>query len=831
MMFANLQSLHSVHSRQARSLSIALPILILLLSLLFRVEASTLEFSAVSTTKASENRTFASNTFANNGASSEKGARVSPNLVIRASDLPLMRAAINDTGRFATKYQALKTFVDQQMQLPITVPVPADGGGGYTHERHKKNYQLMFNAGLIYQLSQDKQYADFVRDMLLSYAKLYPKLGLHPKRKIKSQNPGKFFWQSLNEAVWLVYTIQAYDLIYNALSSSDITTIEDNLLKPVALFLSEGQPSTFNKVHNHGTWATAGVGMAGYVMNQPEWVEKALYDLQKSGKGGFLRQLDQLFSPQGYYNEGPYYQRYALMPFITFAQAIDNNQPERDIFSYRDGIILKAISTTIELSYNGLFFPINDAIKSKGIDTIELVNGVTLAYGLTGDTGLLDIAKQQNQIALSGNGLKVAKALDQQLTTPYQYQSIAFGDGATGNEGALVIMRQHSERERSEQGQTLLFKPAAQGLGHGHFDKLTWQFYDGGNEIVSDYGAARFLNVEAKFGGRYLPENKSYAKQTVAHNTLVVDEQSHFDGKVSVGNANHPELLFFETTEMAETSKTPSTTQQRKAQNSKTKATVASAEIKTAYRDADLKRTLALVTLKTNTGSEKPLALDIFSVTSKKSRQFDLPLHYQGQLIDTNFDRQAFTESLSPLGKNNGYQHLWLTAQATPAKGIAQVTWLNDNGKFYTQTSIADGDTQALFTRLGANDPHFNLRNEAGFIYRKKQAKAHTFVSVLEPHGQYNPAQEFTVSATSQVSGLIHKIDGELDLIEVLLVNGERFLIAINQAHQLTPKNHKTRFNYNNNNYQTNGRLTVIQLPSTALTQQVNNVQLQEDLS
>src|SRR5258708_19581753 len=35
-----------------------------------------------------------------------------------------------------------------------------------------------------------------------------------------------------------------------------------------------------------------------------------------------------------------------------------------------------------------------------------------------------------------------------------------------------------------------------------------------GREIISDYGSARFLNVEQKFGGRYLPENKSFAKQT-----------------------------------------------------------------------------------------------------------------------------------------------------------------------------------------------------------------------------------------------------------------------------------------------------------------------------
>lgn len=705
-------------------------------------------------------------------------AKQGPNLVVSYKELPEMRAALGEKGRYADTYLAVKARIDQQILLPIQVPVPKDGGGGYTHERHKKNYQLMYNAGLIYQLSQDKKYAHYVRDMLLEYAELYPTIDVHPKRKVKSQNPGKLFWQSLNEAVWLVHTIQAYDLVYDALEQTDIKTIEADLLKPVAIFLSEGQPSTFNKVHNHGTWATAGVGMAGYVMNEPEWVEKALYDLEKSGKGGFLRQLDELFSPQGYYNEGPYYQRYALMPFVTFAKAIDNNEPERKIFEYRDGIVLKAITTTVELSYNRLFFPINDAIKSKGTDTIELVHGVTVAYGLTANTGLLDIANQQKQIILTGDGLKVAQALDAGLATPYQYQSVAFGDGADGKQGALVVMRQDAQGE-----QALLFKPAGQGLGHGHFDKLTWQFYDNGAEIVSDYGAARFLNVEAKFGGRYLPENKTYAKQTVAHNTVVVDEQSHFNANTQVGNENHPELLFFETNKQG---------------------TVSSAKIDTVYEDVELLRTLALVKLPE---SGKPIAFDIFSVKSSNAHQYDLPLHYQGQLIDSNFERGAFVKQLSALGENNGYQHLWLTAKSTPKNGLARVTWLNDNGRFYSHTSITDGKTQALFTRIGANDPHFNLRNEAAFIYRKTDTKAHRFVSVLEPHGEYNPSKEFTLSAQSSVSGLSYQRDGNLDLVELTLTNNNRYLLAINNQEVGSAK-----FSYKNTDYQFDGRFLLIQL-------------------
>ena len=704
----------------------------------------------------------------------------SPNLVFSYKELPEMRAAIASKGRYAQAYKQTKSNVDKQLALPIVVPVPADGGGGYTHERHKNNYQTMYKAGIVYNLSGDKKYADFVRNMLLEYAVLYPTLDVHPKRKVKAQNPGKLFWQSLNEAVWLVHTIQAYDLVREAISVADQSKIEQNLLKPVAIFLSEGQPSTFNKVHNHGTWATAGVGMAGFVLNEPEWVEKALYDLDKSGKGGFFRQLDELFSPQGYYNEGPYYQRYALMPFVTFAKAIENNQPERKIFEYRDGILLKAITTTIELNYNGLFFPINDAIKSKGIDTIELVHGVAIAFGLTGDTGLLDIANQQQQIILMGDGLKVAQALDAGLATPYQYQSMALGDGASGTEGALVVMRQESQGE-----QALVFKPAAQGLGHGHFDKLTWQFYDKGNEIVSDYGAARFLNVEAKYGGRYLPENNSYAKQTIAHNTLVVDEKSHFDGQTKVGNQHHPELLFFETNQLG---------------------SISSAKIDTAYADVELKRTMALVTLP---DTDNTFVFDIFKVNSENTHQYDLPVHYQGQLIETNFERGAFTQQISALGKSSGYQHLWLTAQTTPDNGLSQVTWLNDNGRFYTQTAIVDGNTEALFTRIGANDPQFNLRNETAFIYRKKAAKAHTFVSVLEPHGQYNPSKEFTVAAKSTIAAIEYSIQGDIELLEISLVTDQRYLFAFN--HTVENKQNNT-FTYQKNNFSFNGRFTLFEL-------------------
>ncbi|MDN3379768.1 MULTISPECIES: alginate lyase family protein [unclassified Pseudoalteromonas] len=709
-------------------------------------------------------------------ASSVSLANEHPNLVLTQADVTDMRQAVDQTGSFSKRFNTVKSQLDAQLNLPITVPLPKDAGGGYTHERHKENYKLMYQAGVLYQLSGEPKYAQYVRDMLLEYVNLYPKIGLHPKRK--NQNPGKLFWQILNEAVWLVHTIQAYDAVASALSEDEQQRIENGILKPVAAFLSTESPGTFDKVHNHGTWATAAVGMTGYVIDDQKLVEQALYGLDKSGKAGFLRQVDELFSPQGYYTEGPYYQRYALLPFITFAKAIANNEPKRDIFGYRDGVILKAIKATIDLSYNGLFFGINDAIKDKGIDTVELVQGVTIAYGLTGDPQLLDIAKRQEQIILTGDGLKVANALDAHKEQSYQFTSQEFGDGSSGKDGALVVLRAGEEND-----QTVVFKATSQGMGHGHFDKLNWIFYDHGNEIVTDYGAARFLNVEAKFGGRYLPENNSFAKQTIAHNTVIVDETSHFNGDVTTAEKYAPTVHYF-------------------VDDKNLKLT--SASIDTAYDGVNLSRTMALLTVEENTPS---VVIDIFDVQSDKPHQYDLPLQYNGHFIDSNFAIKNNSEVRRPLGKQDGYEHLWLTASAKPESDNTKITWLNSNGRFYTQTSVADDNTHILFTQTGANDPNFNLRNQSAFIQRVENTNKHQFISVIEPHGEYNPSKEYTLQGTSRVSQISSEKLANVQVVEIKFINGKTALLAINQNKELS----KQSFSYKGKKHTFGGRYLLVQ--------------------
>jgi hypothetical protein len=163
------------------------------------------------------------------------------------------------------------------------------------------------------------------------------------------------------------------------------------------------------------------------------------------------------------------------------------------------------------------------------------------------------------------------------------------------------------------------------------------------------------------------------------------------------------------------------------------------------------------------------------------------------------------------LGKENGYQHLWLKAQAQPKSGLSQITWLNDNGRFYTNSSIMDGDSSLIFTQIGANDPLFNLRNENAFINRKTKSKNHTFVNVLEPHGEYNPSKEFTIGAVSKVQKLSHKKVKNIDVVAISLEGNKRYLLAFNSAKNVKA-NQPNTFSFNGSTYQFDGRFKFFEI-------------------
>jgi hypothetical protein len=545
------------------------------------------------------------------------------------------------------------------------------------------------------------------------------------------------FWQCLNDSNWLVYVSQAYDCIYNYLTEEERNKLETNLFKPFADHISVDSPQFYQRVHNHSTWGNAAVGMIGLVMDDKELIDRALYGikdlkldanakdddggfLNKDGKAGFLANIEEPFSPDGYYNEGPYYQRYAMYPFLIFAEGLHNVKPELKIFEYKDGVLLKSINALLNLSdADGDFFPLNDGQKGMSYFNDALVTAVDISYHFgSQDPGLLSIAEKQNKVLLDDSGLAVALGIKNGQVKPFEKKSINLSDGPDGTQGGVGILR-NDDLE-------LVFKYAAQGSSHGHYDKLSYSLYERAEEVIQDYGLARFVNIEQKGGGNYLKENKTWAKQTIAHNTITQNETSHFNGEYEIGSQYHPDLHYFS------------------SDNASVK--VVSAKDVNAYPGTEMLRTMAIIK---DEDFEKPYMLDIMKVTSNKSNQYDFPFYYFGQLLQTNFEYTT-PNTLKPLGTKNGYQHLYVEATAKANNGNSKFSWFNNN-KFYTLTSVTDNVDELLFTRIGANDPEFNLRRDPALLLRRKNSQNTTFVSIIESHGSYSPVSESAVNSNSSI--------------------------------------------------------------------------------
>lgn len=651
-----------------------------------------------------------------------RGQSGHPDIFLTRTDAAAIRASAGKYPLLDRTMAQAKRTMDSAFARPIDVPPPGEAGG-YAHERHKQNYREMQLAGALWQITGDARYPRFVRDMLEKYAVLYPTLGAHPLAK--NQAPGKLFHQSLNEANWLVATAIAYDCVFDWLTSANRARFEANVFRPMAEWLSVTQAREFDRIHNHGTWAVAAVGMIGYVMRDTSYVNRALYGTKRNRSGGFLRQLDLLFSPDGYYMEGPYYIRYALQPFFQFAEAIERRQPSLGIYRYRGGILKKALYSAVQTAYpNGVFPPINDASRTMAIDAPEVVLALDLAYERYGASrNLLGAAALQNEVVLSAAGLKVARDMGAAKQSPaMDFGSVEFTDGPRGDEGGLGILRAGSGRDAT----MLLMKYGVHGEGHGHFDKLHFVFFDAGREVIPDYGFSRWINIEPKVGGRYLKENESWAMQTVAHNTVVVDQRSQSGARHASADSVSGTRHFFDTHD--------STVQ------------VMSARDTVSYAGVRQQRTMLLVR---DVRLPYPVVVDLFRTTSIAEHSYDFPVHFRGQLIATSVKYQASTTRMDALGTGGGYQHLWKEAAATTGDPV-KLTWLDGN-RFYTVTTAGAPGTDVIFARTGAGDPDFNLTSEPAMLIRRRAAST-MFASVIEPHGFFSEPGERSVDATGRIT-------------------------------------------------------------------------------
>lgn len=676
-----------------------------------------------------------------------------------------------------------KHIIEMDGYLTHPIETPGQGGaGGYEHNKHKENCYFIDLAGSLFQFTGEEKYARFAADQLLRYADCYKSFDF--QLQYNTNPPGRLFHQILNEHIWLLNASLGYSCISSWLTEKQRGHIIEDLFLPMLEMFTIEYDYDFDRIHNHGLWAVAAVGICGMAIGEEKYVDMSVQGLDGTGQtGGFLAQLDNLFSPSGYYMEGPYYHTFAIRPVCVFAEALHRHRPELDIFNHKNGVIGTTIQSLLATAYpNGQFPALNDASRTKNTSDPSVLMAVSLCFKhFHEDTVLLGMAKIQKGVWLHPNGLELSKAVAkvEKKKSPH-WKSVEMTDGPDGERGANAFMRMNGAEGDTTQ---LVMDYGQHGEGHGHFDTLGISLFNRGQVVLQDYGFCRWVNVEPKFGGRYLAENRAYARQTIAHNLVAVDQQCQNAGDVSRADEKWGTPHFFA------------------GDNENLQAVSAFAD--NFYTGVEQQRSLVL--LKTPELPE-PLLIDLFRLSSKQTHQYDYSLHLEGQIVDTNFKCHPNSE-LHPLGSDCGYQHLWDVSRGKPIDK-AKISWLQGSS-FYTWLGACGDDAEIIFTRIGANDPEFNLRSESGFILRQRGSD-HLFASVLETHGYFSEASEICTDATSKLTDITVIGSNSIgSVIEVLGLESPLIILVSNQRDVTADTDHQLEFD--NKTYRWKGFLAVEQ--------------------
>lgn len=497
----------------------------------------------------------------------------------------------------------------------------------YIARLHHRLTRAISELGLAYAFTGDIRYAQKAREILLAYGHKYRSFPLHNVRGQVSRSAGRLYAQTLDEAVDIIRVAWGYDLIYDSgvFSDEDRDVIENGYLRAVADVIRRNDAG----ISNWQSWHNAGLAAIGFCLRDAELASLAI-----NGRSGLRFQLEHSVLPDGFWYEGTAaYHFYALDALRWTAEAALHS----GINFYDNAAFKSLFDAPLLYVFPDLTFPaVNDSDVFSLAGRRELYD---LAYARFGDERYLTIA---NRGARRGIASLLWGVDELPPGPPLELPSRTFA-----GLGATVL--------RSGQGPDGVYVHldwGPHGGGHGHPDKLALILYALGKELAPDPGRLAY--------GASL--HRTWFRQTVAHNTVCVDEQSQ---RPAEGR-----LIAFHDGEVVR---------------------IVRAECDTAYPGVMLRRTLVLA---------DNYLLDVYEAEAEEPHVYDWFYHNVGTL------QPSFaTEPMEgPLGDDAGYQHItevstgdgsvtWQAEFTVPEVGRVRLTQLGEPGtRLYFGTGITGRD-------------------------------------------------------------------------------------------------------------------------------------------
>lgn len=365
-----------------------------------------------------------------------------------------------------------------------------DYDGCVLHQPHNKLSRGVLDLGLVYQITGDARYASKAREILLAYADKYLTYPLHNTRGEAKIGGGRVSSQNLDESTWLIPLCQGADLIWETLSQSDRDTIASKLLIPAAKEVIQPGP---HGIHNIQNWRNSAMGLVGFLLGDKDLIRYAI----DNPDTGFRSQMENGVTADGQWWEGAWgYHFYTMSAIWPLTEAARNCGIDLYVPQY------KAMhdAPLLFMMPNNRLPAFNDSGETNLAGESPQYE---LAYARYRDPiclELLSSSRRTNDFALwFGVPDLPSRPPGSRKCANYPRSGYAILTNGTGQDATWLCL-----------------KYGPHGGGHGHPDKLSFVLYARGQVLGVDPGTCRYG----------LPIRFDWYTTTLAHNTLVIDEQS-----------------------------------------------------------------------------------------------------------------------------------------------------------------------------------------------------------------------------------------------------------------------------------------------------------------
>lgn len=355
---------------------------------------------------------------------------------------------------------------------------------------HGKNLEYLMSNMYLYLITDSSVYAKNIKKIMLKYSARYPFYIEHNRDKIAADRySGKMYSQSLDEAVWAIDAVRAYDVAKSVMSEKERNSIETGYLSECAQMLMRKRVDG-----NWQAWHNGAIAALGVALRNDSILNIAINDPDY----GYRSLLKKNVYKDGWWKEGSVvYHFYPLRALVLTAEAARC----RGINLY-DKELLKMFVAPVQMMYADLTFPSqNDGWY--GTSLVSQTNLYELANLRYKEPILINVLSHcyRNAPRSAPEALMNGTELIRN-PSPLNLNSCVFGDLGVG------ILRSRDK--------TVILKYGPDGGVHGHPDKLSITIHNGSREILPDFGTTAYS----------LPINGQWYKNTFAHNTVTVDKKN-----------------------------------------------------------------------------------------------------------------------------------------------------------------------------------------------------------------------------------------------------------------------------------------------------------------